>query len=137
MSVPATVIYMTLYDRLKLVYGFKPGENNVFSPMFAGVSARGKILTQCSFNFRFFVKVSMKSKIKFETNCIIWKNSWNYNYKLFTIFPYLTLPLRYLVFIEMQMNDLYISHSSDLYEWLIHLGHFIDYICNVIAALGN
>lgn len=40
MSVPATVIYMTLYDRLKLVYGFKPGENNVFSPMFAGVSAR-------------------------------------------------------------------------------------------------
>ena len=43
MSVPATMIYFTLYDQLKIIYGFKPGEKNVFSPMLAGVSARGKI----------------------------------------------------------------------------------------------
>lgn len=40
MSVPATMIYFTLYDQLKIIYGFKPGEKNVFSPMLAGVSAR-------------------------------------------------------------------------------------------------
>lgn len=40
MSVPATVIYFTMYDQLKVVYGFKQGENNILSPMFSGMSAR-------------------------------------------------------------------------------------------------
>ena len=33
----------------------------------------------------------MKWKIKFQTNCIIWKNCWNYKYEPFAIFPHLTL----------------------------------------------
>lgn len=40
MAVPNTMIYFTLYDQLKVKYGFVEGQQNVWSPMFAGVTAR-------------------------------------------------------------------------------------------------
>lgn len=40
MAVPTTVIYYTLYDQLKFVFGFKQGETNTWSPLLAGVSGR-------------------------------------------------------------------------------------------------
>ena len=43
MAVPNTMIYFTLYDQLKVVYGFKEGEENFWSPMCAGVTARSNI----------------------------------------------------------------------------------------------
>lgn len=46
MSVPATVIYFTAYDQLKLMYGFKPGEKNIYSPMLSGITARGNFPLQ-------------------------------------------------------------------------------------------
>ena len=42
MAVPNTMIYFTLYDQLKVKYGFVEGQQNVWSPMFAGVTARSK-----------------------------------------------------------------------------------------------
>ena len=47
MSVPATIIYFTAYDQLKVMYGFKPGEKNIYSPVLSGVTARGGILNSC------------------------------------------------------------------------------------------
>jgi hypothetical protein len=43
MSVPATIIYFTAYDQLKIMYGFKPGEKNIYSPVLSGITARGTI----------------------------------------------------------------------------------------------
>ncbi|KAK2558656.1 putative mitochondrial glutathione transporter SLC25A40 [Acropora cervicornis] len=40
MAVPNTMIYFTLYDQLKVMYGFVEGEKNIWSPMFAGTTAR-------------------------------------------------------------------------------------------------
>ncbi|EDO43626.1 predicted protein [Nematostella vectensis] len=40
MAVPNTVIYFTLYDQLKISYGFKNNETNLWSPMLAGITAR-------------------------------------------------------------------------------------------------
>lgn len=40
MAIPNTVIYFTLYDQLKVMYGFEEGQKNVWSPMFAGITAR-------------------------------------------------------------------------------------------------
>ncbi|RMX42325.1 hypothetical protein pdam_00014664 [Pocillopora damicornis] len=45
MAVPNTMIYFTLYDQLKVVYGFKEGEENFWSPMCAGVTARTASIT--------------------------------------------------------------------------------------------
>ena len=42
MAVPTTVIYYTLYDQLKFVFGFKEGEVNTWSPLLAGISGRSK-----------------------------------------------------------------------------------------------
>lgn len=42
MAVPNTMIYFTLYDQLKVKYGFVEGQQNVWLPMFAGVTARSK-----------------------------------------------------------------------------------------------
>lgn len=42
MAVPNTMIYFTLYDQLKVMLGFVEGEENVWSPMFAGTTARSK-----------------------------------------------------------------------------------------------
>ena len=42
MAVPNTMIYFTLYDQLKVMYGFVEGQENVWSPMFAGITARSK-----------------------------------------------------------------------------------------------
>ena len=41
---PATIIYFTAYDQLKIIYGFKPGEKNIYSPILSGVTARGATL---------------------------------------------------------------------------------------------
>lgn len=40
MAVPATVIYYTSYDQLKVMFGFKEGQSNFLSPGLAGVTAR-------------------------------------------------------------------------------------------------
>ena len=42
MAVPNTMIYFTLYDQLKVMYGFVEGQENVWSPMCAGITARSK-----------------------------------------------------------------------------------------------
>ena len=42
MAVPNTMIYFTLYDQLKVMYGFVEGQENVWSPMMAGITARSK-----------------------------------------------------------------------------------------------
>lgn len=38
--VPQTVIYFTVYDQLKVKFGYVPGEQNVIPPFTAGVTAR-------------------------------------------------------------------------------------------------
>ena len=40
MAIPATVIYYTSYDQLKVAFGFQPHQKNVVSPMLAGAVAR-------------------------------------------------------------------------------------------------
>jgi len=40
MAVPNTMIYFTLYDQLKVMYGFVEGQENIWSPMCAGITAR-------------------------------------------------------------------------------------------------
>lgn len=40
MAVPNTMIYFTLYDQLKMMYGFIEGQENIWSPMCAGITAR-------------------------------------------------------------------------------------------------
>lgn len=40
MAVPATVIYYTGYDQLKIALGFQPHQKNIASPMLAGALAR-------------------------------------------------------------------------------------------------
>ena len=45
MSIPATVVYFTSYDRLKYAMGYKEGDPNTrFIPMLAGSSARGLLV---------------------------------------------------------------------------------------------
>ena len=43
--VPQTVIYFTVYDRLKLKFGYIPGEKNVLPSFNAGVTARGTVIS--------------------------------------------------------------------------------------------
>lgn len=45
MAVPATVIYYTSYDQLKMKFGFRPGERNVLAPLLAGSLARTAAVT--------------------------------------------------------------------------------------------
>lgn len=45
MAVPNTMIYFTLYDQLKVMYGFVEGEDNFWSPMCAGTTARTVSIT--------------------------------------------------------------------------------------------
>lgn len=45
MSVPATVIYYTTYDQLKVKFGFKPDTRNMFPPLLAGGIARTLAVT--------------------------------------------------------------------------------------------
>lgn len=40
MAVPATVIYYTSYDQLKVLLGFQPHQTNILAPMFAGSLSR-------------------------------------------------------------------------------------------------
>ena len=40
MAVPATVIYYTFYDQLKVIFGFKPQQNNFLAPAIAGSLSR-------------------------------------------------------------------------------------------------
>lgn len=46
MAIPNTMIYFTLYDQLKVMYGFEDGQKNVWPPMFAGITARSKIFSE-------------------------------------------------------------------------------------------
>ena len=45
MAVPATVIYYTAYDQLKVKFGFKPDQINFQAPLFAGSIARTTAVT--------------------------------------------------------------------------------------------
>ena len=40
MAVPATVIYYTSYDQLKVAFGFQPRKKNIMAPMLAGAISR-------------------------------------------------------------------------------------------------
>ena len=40
MAVPATVIYFTMYDQLKVLFGFRPGETNIVAPLLGGSISR-------------------------------------------------------------------------------------------------
>lgn len=40
MAVPATVVYYTSYDQLKILFGFQPKQSNILAPMFAGSLSR-------------------------------------------------------------------------------------------------
>ncbi len=40
MAVPATVIYFTMYDQLKVLFGFRPGETNILAPLLGGSISR-------------------------------------------------------------------------------------------------
>ena len=41
MAIPNTIIYFTLYDQLKMMYGFSEG--NFWAPPLAGITARSKV----------------------------------------------------------------------------------------------
>lgn len=45
MAVPATVIYYTGYDQLKVLFGFKEGQRNYLAPALAGTMARTVAVT--------------------------------------------------------------------------------------------
>ena len=45
MAVPATVIYYSGYDQLKLLFGFKEGQRSTFAPALAGMTARTVAVT--------------------------------------------------------------------------------------------
>ena len=45
MAVPATVIYYTGYDQLKVKFGFRPDRKNILAPLFAGSLARTVAVT--------------------------------------------------------------------------------------------
>ncbi len=45
MAVPATVIYYTSYDQLKVKFGFKPEQMNLLAPLFAGSIGRTMAVT--------------------------------------------------------------------------------------------
>ena len=45
MAVPATVIYYTSYDQLKVAFGFQPHRKNVMAPMLAGALSRTVAVT--------------------------------------------------------------------------------------------
>lgn len=40
MAVPATIIYFTMYDQLKALFGFRPAETNVLAPVLGGSISR-------------------------------------------------------------------------------------------------
>ena len=40
MAVPATIIYFTMYDQLKVLFGFQSGKKNILAPMLGGSIAR-------------------------------------------------------------------------------------------------
>ncbi|XP_064404420.1 probable mitochondrial glutathione transporter SLC25A40 isoform X1 [Halichondria panicea] len=40
MAVPATIIYFTMYDQLKALFGFRPGETNILAPVLGGSISR-------------------------------------------------------------------------------------------------
>lgn len=45
MAVPSTVIYFTLYDQLKMLFGFRPGQTNVVAPLLGGSISRTLAVT--------------------------------------------------------------------------------------------
>lgn len=45
MAIPATVIYYSGYDQLKVLLGFKEGQKNFWAPAFAGMTARTVAVT--------------------------------------------------------------------------------------------
>lgn len=60
MAVPATVIYYSGYDQLKVLFGFKEGQRNVFSPALAGMTARTVAVTAiCPFEL---VRTKLQSR---------------------------------------------------------------------------
>lgn len=64
MSVPATIIYFTAYDQLKVTYGFKPGEKNIYSPMLSGITAR--VITSTCVSPIEMIRVKLQSRKQFK-----------------------------------------------------------------------
>ena len=48
MAIPSTVIYYTLYDQLKVFFGFRPDRRNLKAPILAGTLARTLAVTVVS-----------------------------------------------------------------------------------------
>ncbi|XP_028405392.1 solute carrier family 25 member 40-like [Dendronephthya gigantea] len=66
MSVPATIIYFTAYDQLKVMYGFKQGERNIYSPMLSGITARAIASSFVSPIEMLRVKLQSKKEFKYR-----------------------------------------------------------------------
>ena len=89
MAVPNTMIYFTLYDQLKVVYGFQAGETNVWSPILSGSTARSRLhYTTCTVSTKPESNVP-KSYVRPGIDCYI-----NYNrYELSATWQLLYKPL--------------------------------------------
>ena len=65
MSVPQTIIYFTMYESLKMKFGFEPGsQNNFWSPAFAGgISRTLAVIAVCPIEL---VRTKMQSRIGYN-----------------------------------------------------------------------
>lgn len=75
MAVPNTVIYFTLYDQLKVMYGFVEGQENVWSPMCAGITARTISITCISPIEMIRTKMQAKKGFSYKELVAIIKNA--------------------------------------------------------------
>ncbi|XP_046864912.1 solute carrier family 25 member 40-like [Xenia sp. Carnegie-2017] len=64
MAVPATIIYFTCYDHLKIMYGFKAGETNIYSPVLSGMTAR--VITSTCISPLEMLRVKLQSRKEFR-----------------------------------------------------------------------
>lgn len=64
MAVPATSIYYSGYDQLKVLFGFKEGQKSVFAPALAGMTARTAAVTAiCPFEL---VRTKLQSRQDYQ-----------------------------------------------------------------------
>ncbi|XP_078377003.1 mitochondrial glutathione transporter SLC25A40-like [Oculina patagonica] len=75
MAVPNTMIYFTLYDQLKVMYGFVEGEENVWSPMCAGITARTISITCISPIEMIRTKMQAKKQFSYKELTSVIKNA--------------------------------------------------------------
>ncbi|XP_068670517.1 mitochondrial glutathione transporter SLC25A40-like isoform X2 [Montipora foliosa] len=75
MAVPNTMIYFTLYDQLKVMYGFVEGEENLWSPMFAGTTARTISITCISPIEMIRTKMQAKEGFSYQDLVMVIRNA--------------------------------------------------------------